>query len=589
MVEEQKRTPWEEIKHVVLDVQDGIKQLGPANSFKDACFFMKFSEQMKSPEGVQDREMVQAKLISVMAELHAEPDSPLLFDLERIFISALWDQLPHPNKGWASHCSAGPQFRTADGSQNNVLNPEIGKANSVYIRDVVSKNKNAHKLKDGSPLPDSKLIFEKLFKREQFIPHPCGLSSFTFHMATLITHDLFNSDYTAPERNKTTSYVDMSWLYGWNQAMQDSVRDKIRAKGKLYPDVVADCRLVLQPPGVVALALLWARNHNWIADYLSTNCMDDPRFTTIVDGAEGKSREEQVDELLFQTARAINIATYAYTIIHDYLRVLMGINRTNSSWTLDPTKIFEPDDVPSTTGNQCSIEFNFIYRWHSVISEKDEIWINRAMEALVGPSYTDPAVVIQKLTERREQKDNKKPYERTYFYETKRPTSPDGEILPYPDIVLARHLKSSIESPAGSFGGLNVPDALEGIEIMGIEQGRKLGVCTLNEYRKFLKLRRYTTFEEINPNPKISSALEELYKTVDDVELYPGIVAEQAMPKEPGVGLAGGFTIITAILSDAVALVRGLGFYLLFNFFTTRFYRVIFFQAKIWPSFTALG
>eukprot|EP00026_Physarum_polycephalum_P019266 Phypoly_transcript_21202.p1 GENE.Phypoly_transcript_21202~~Phypoly_transcript_21202.p1 ORF type:complete len:113 (+),score=14.41 Phypoly_transcript_21202:282-620(+) len=29
------------------------------------------------------------------------------------------------------------------------------------------------------------------------------------------------------------------------------------------------------------------------------------------------------------------------------------------------------------------------------------------------------------------------------------------------------------------------------------------------------------------------------------------------MPKEPGVGLAGGFTIITAILSDAVALVRG--------------------------------
>jgi hypothetical protein len=53
---------------------------------------------------------------------------------------------------------------------------------------------------------------------------------------------------------------------GWNQGMQDSVRDKAGYRGKLYEDVFADPRLNLQPPGVAAMALLFCRNHNWIAE-----------------------------------------------------------------------------------------------------------------------------------------------------------------------------------------------------------------------------------------------------------------------------------------------------------------------------------
>ena len=44
--------------------------------------------------------------------------------------------------------------------------------------------------------------------------------------------------------------------------------------------------------------------------------------------------------------------------------------------------------------------------------------------------------------------------------------------------------------------------------------------------------------------------------------MYPGIVAESAkVPMVPGVGIAPTFTISRAILSDAVALVRGDRFY----------------------------
>lgn len=32
------------------------------------------------------------------------------------------------------------------------------------------------------------------------------------------------------------------------------------------------------------------------------------------------------------------------------------------------------DGVPSGTGNQVSVEFNLIYRWHTAVSEKDNRW-----------------------------------------------------------------------------------------------------------------------------------------------------------------------------------------------------------------------
>ena len=60
----------------------------------------------------------------------------------------------------------------------------------------------------------------------------------------------------------------------------------------------------------------------------------------------------------------------------------------------------------------------------------------------------------------------------------------------------------------------------------------------------------------------VADSLEALYGSVDNVELYPGVVVEEPkMPMTPGSGLCAGFTTATAILSDAVALVRGDRFY----------------------------
>ena len=100
------------------------------------------------------------------------------------------------------------------------------------------------------------------------------------------------------------------------------------------------------------------------------------------------------------------------------------------------------------------------------------------------------------------------------------------------------------------------------IEMLGIAQARKWNVATLNEFRQFFGMEPHETFLDISRQKDVAASLETLYGSPDLVELYPGLVAEDAKEvMDPGAGLCPGFTIAKAILSDAVALVRGDRFY----------------------------
>lgn len=93
-------------------------------------------------------------------------------------------------------------------------------------------------------------------------------------------------------------------------------------------------------------------------------------------------------------------------------------------------------------------------------------------------------------------------------------------------------------------------------------QARSWNLASLNEFRRFFGLTPHETFEDINPDPVVAEKLKNLYDAPDFVELYPGLVAEKAKPAmSPGSGLCVNFTTSRAILSDAVALVRGDRFY----------------------------
>ena len=147
-------------------------------------------------------------------------------------------------------------FRIADGSYNNVILPILGKAGSPYARSVPSS-----RLLPAFALPDPGLVFDTLLKRDEFVPHPGGVSSLFFAFANLVIHSIFNTNPKDWRINNASSYIDLSVLYGSNDAQVDSVRRK-DGSGKLWNDVFADSRLLLMPPASCALLIVLNRNHN---------------------------------------------------------------------------------------------------------------------------------------------------------------------------------------------------------------------------------------------------------------------------------------------------------------------------------------
>jgi linoleate 8R-lipoxygenase / 9,12-octadecadienoate 8-hydroperoxide 8R-isomerase len=98
--------------------------------------------------------------------------------------------------------------------------------------------------------------------------------------------------------------------------------------------------------------------------------------------------------------------------------------------------------------------------------------------------------------------------------------------------------------------------------MLGVEQGRAWNTASLNEFRHFFGLVQHKEFKDVTSNEEMAKVLAQLYDHPDNIELYPGILIENTKtPMTPGAGLCPNHTIGKAILSDAIALVRGDRFY----------------------------
>ena len=95
--------------------------------------------------------------------------------------------------------------------------------------------------------------------------HPQVRFRFGFRVGVIVRLTLrisvFRTSHYDVNINETSSYVDLSPLYGHNQEAQDKVRSR-DGRGTLYPDVFAEDRLLLLPPAVCVILVLFNRNHN---------------------------------------------------------------------------------------------------------------------------------------------------------------------------------------------------------------------------------------------------------------------------------------------------------------------------------------
>ncbi|KAK4702162.1 linoleate 10R-lipoxygenase, partial [Phenoliferia sp. Uapishka_3] len=500
-----------------------------------------FHAATQASEPLDDRKLLLEEVVTFLGALPAE--STLGSKLSDTLITALWDDLPHP----PSTFIGSGRFRDSDGGANNLSYPDLGRANTAYARDVVP----VHPLPNN--LPDPGVVFDALLKRDKFVPHPSGISSMLFSFATLVIHSAFQTSRQDPSINEASSYLDLSPLYGNNQAEQNTVRTF--KQGLLFPDVWASERLGLMPPHVVALLVMFCRNHNFLANKLFL-INENNAFKPVSELTTEAAAKQ--DEVLFQTAKLINCAFFVNVVFYDYIRVILNQNTTTSTWALFPNMAIKPlggAAVERGVGNSCSIEFNILYRWHSAISAEDEKWTEDLFKKVLPDKPFDKMTEADFMTAAGKLKSSQGTDRRTWgLGELKR----DATTGLFADDDLCTLLANATEAPAGAFKARGSPACMRVIDMMGMAAARNVWkCCTLNEFRSFLNLQPFETFAEWNNDPKIWKVAEQLYVHVDNLELFPGLSAEQAKPSMAGSGLAPGYTVSRAILSDAVALVRG--------------------------------
>ncbi|WP_250903747.1 peroxidase family protein [Actinomadura sp. NEAU-AAG7] len=354
---------------------------------------------------------------------------------------------------------------------------------------------------------------------------PCPRSTVLFaYFAQWFTDGFLRGDVNVPRdprRNSSNHEIDVNPLYGLNEEATGAVRafDGGLLKSQLvdggeFPPYLCEQGAVKPEFRALSMAdfdrldtaqrdtlfatggdrgnvqigftmftVLFLREHNRVARLLAE---ENPRWD---------------DERLFQTARNIVTAQVIRLVVEEYVN---HITPYHFRFLLDPRLGTTLARVPWHRQNWASVEFNLVYRWHSLIPSR----------LVVG--------------------DAEVPLHATLF---------GGPLIP--KAGLGRLFEDASEQRAGRIGLFNTDPALREVDRTSIEHSRALDLAPYNDYRAHCRFPRVRRFEQISGDPRVSDALRGLYDTVDDIDLYVGLFAE-----EPGSARA----ILPPLLTKIIAI-----------------------------------
>lgn len=403
--------------------------------------------------------------------------------------------------------------------------------------------------KDVADLPPADRVAQ-LFRRSARGFRASGKSTALFgHFAQWFIDGVIRTDFSDYPRNilKTTSshQIDLVNLYGHTPAQTDALRehqcgrlkcqriggedfppflfardgDRIRraADGAPQADHADYPRPLLPPrrplpdetlktffafggeranvtPGYAMMNILFLREHNRVAAVLK-------------DGHPDWS-----DERLFQTTRNVLIAMLLRIVIEDYIN---HITPYHFQFRLHAgRRVADRWHRP----NWVSLEFNLVYRWHSLLP--DEV------------AFVKDAATVDSV--------------------------PVGATLFRNDLLLKHGLgpafAGAASQPAGEIGLFNTPDFLNAdADLPSVTMGRTARLATYNDYRELCGFERVTSVNQISSSQDVRDGLMDLYGDVNRIELYTGLYAEDRRPNSvlgPLVGRLVGVDAFSQALTN---------------------------------------
>ena len=451
------------------------------------------------------------------------------------------------------------QFRSADGSGNNLQNPAINQAGTDFARigpanfadgiDAMQPGPNPREISNIVVAGDSTTaenlqvngvaLSGMMYAWGQFIDHDLDLEKSgtntadisvtvpagdTLPAGTIIPLTRVAIDpatgvpgHPAMAVNSITGWLDASMVYGSDQATADSLRlpdghMKTSAGNNLPivdtaqgPAFAAGDVRAQENPDLTALQTLFVREHNYQVDLLHR---EHPTWS---------------GDQLYQMAKAITTAEIANITYNEFLPHLLGPNAIPAYHGYDPTV------NPTITEEFEGAAYRF---GHSIVSADIEGTNN------LGATTSDQALA-------------------DVFFEP-----PSDFVAQGGADGLLRHLAGDTANPLDTHivedlrSLLNdPPDAID-LAATNIQRAHDLGLGTLNETRVALGLEPYTSFDQLTSDPTTAAALKLAYGTVDQVDLWTGGLAEDHSP-----GAAIGSTFGTIIADQFTALRDGDRYY----------------------------
>ncbi|QLQ31846.1 MAG: peroxidase [Candidatus Thiothrix singaporensis] len=443
------------------------------------------------------------------------------------------------------------EYRSVDGSGNNLNNTSLGSANQAEIRLTPVDASREPGGTTFSNLPSPRAVSNAVSAQEGNTANSKGLSDMFWVWGQFLDHDLslvptasgnsaniavptgdpyFDPNGTgsatigftrsstevdasgqSQQINSITSYIDGSNVYGSDATTADNLRSHEGGKllmldGELMPEnasgqyMAGDSR-ANENPALTSMHTLWVREHNRITDELA---QQHPQWS---------------DEQLYQEARKINVAQMQAITYNEFLPALLGENALPDYQGYNPA-------VHPTISNEFAAA---IYRLgHTLLSpnllrlDENGATIPEGNLALRA-AFFNPQAVSEAGIE---------PILRGAASQTAQAV----------DTMVVDDVRNFLFGQPGD-GGFD-------LVALNIQRGRDHGLPGYNDAREAMGLPRIESFDDPIWRDGTGVKLAQVYASPDDVDLWVGGLAE----KETGDSLVG--ELSSAILVDQFTRLR---------------------------------
>ncbi len=430
--------------------------------------------------------------------------------------------------------------RTIDGSFNNLAHPAWGMANTRLLRRAPAAYADGHDAPAGATRPSARAVSNALCKQLGSTPNAAGASDYVWQWGQFIDHDLDLSGGADPvepfdvlvpawdpffdptgtgtqviglsrslyfhdpagvrqQKNDITAYIDGSMVYGSDVARSLELRTldgtgrlktgpgdlmPLNLNGFANAPSPADPTMFLagdvranEQNGLTVIHTLFVREHNFWAFVF------------------GFLMPASTDEQRYQLARTIVWAEIQAITYNEWLPVLLGPD------ALTPYAGYRPLANAAVTNEFATASFRVGHTLLSPTLLRRDAAGNPipAGDIPLQHAFFNPAEIVAHGIE---------PILRGLAWQ------PAQEV----DTAIVDDVRNFLFGPPGS-GGFDLAS-------LNIQRGRDHGLPDYNALRVAFNLPAVTSFAEITTNPTIAKALEKTYGSVDDIDAWPGGLAE---------------------------------------------------------------